>query len=92
MGWLVSEGHVLASAEVAADARARRRGLLKRNALQGAMVLQPCRWVHTIGMRFPLDVAYVDKDGVVLKAVRMARHAPGLARIGLRLARGRSVS
>jgi uncharacterized membrane protein (UPF0127 family) len=78
MGWLVSDGHVLASAEVAADGRARRRGLLRRDGLQGALVLQPCRWVHTIGMRFPLDVAYVDKDGTVVKAVRMARHRIGL--------------
>lgn len=42
------------------------------------MVLSPCRWVHTIGMRFPLDVAYVDSDGVVVKAVRMGRHRIGL--------------
>jgi uncharacterized membrane protein (UPF0127 family) len=78
MGWLVSDGHVLASAEIAADGRARRRGLLKRDGLEGALVLRPCRWVHTIGMRFPLDVAYVDQDGVVVKAVRMARHRVGL--------------
>ncbi len=42
------------------------------------MVLTPCRWVHTIGMRFPLDVAYVGEDGVVLKAVRMGRHRLGM--------------
>jgi uncharacterized membrane protein (UPF0127 family) len=78
MGWLVSDGHVLASAEVATGARARRLGLLKRDHLEGALVLAPCRWVHTIGMRFPIDVAYVDKDGVVVKSVRMARYRIGL--------------
>ena len=77
VGWLVSDAHVLASAEVAADGRARRRGLLKRDGMEGALVLRPCRWVHTIGMRFPLDVAYVDPDGIVVKAVRMARHRVG---------------
>ena len=77
MGWLVSDARVLASAEVATDRRARRRGLLHRDGLEGALVLRPCRWVHTIGMRFPLDVAYVDADGIVVKTVRMARHRVG---------------
>ena len=52
----------------------RRRGLLGRDGVEGAFVIDPCRWVHTIGMRFPLDVAYVDEDGNVVKTVRMARH------------------
>ena len=32
---------------------------------KGAFVIDPCRWVHTIGMRFPLDIAYLDEDGNV---------------------------
>ena len=43
----------------------------------GALVLTSCRWVHTIGMRFPLDVAYVDDEGTVVKTARMARHRVG---------------
>ena len=78
MAWLVSDARVLASAEVATGRRDRRRGLLHRDCLDGALVLRPCRWVHTLGMRFPLDVAYVDRDGNVVKAVRMARHRVGL--------------
>lgn len=74
MAWLVTEGRVLASAETAADRRARRRGLLGRDDIHGAFVLTSCRWVHTLGMRFPLDVAYVDADGTVVKTVRMRRH------------------
>jgi uncharacterized membrane protein (UPF0127 family) len=77
VGWLVSDAHVLASAEVAADRRARRRGLLHRDGLDGAFVLSSCRWVHTVGMRFALDVAYVAVDGTVVKTVRMARHRIG---------------
>ena len=42
------------------------------------MVIPGCRWVHTIGMRFPIDVAYLDGDGVVVKTVRMERHRIGL--------------
>ncbi len=78
MAWLVSDARVLASAEVADDRTARRRGLLHRDGLEGAMVIAPCRWVHTVGMRFPLDVAYVDEAGYVVKAVRMGRHRVGL--------------
>ena len=77
MAWLVSDGRVLASAEVAAGRAARRTGLLHRDGLDGAFVLRPCRWVHTVGMRFPLDVAYVADDDTVVKVVRMARHRVG---------------
>lgn len=79
MAWLVTdEGRVLASAEVAADRRARRRGLLGRDGLEGALVIPSCRWIHTIGMRFPLDVAFVDQTGVVVKTMHMHRHRIGV--------------
>jgi hypothetical protein len=69
---------VLASAEVAGDRAARRRGLLRRDCLEGALVIRPCRWVHTLGMRFPLDVAFVDEEGTVVKTVRMERYRVGV--------------
>lgn len=65
MGWLVHDGRVLAATEVAQDRTARRRGLLGRDSIDGVLVLEPCRQVHTIGMRFPIDVAYVDALGIV---------------------------
>jgi uncharacterized protein len=37
-------------------------------------VIERCRWVHTMGMRFPLDIAYLDADGRVVKTVTMKRH------------------
>ncbi len=77
MPWLVSEARVLASADVARSRRAKRRGLLRRDGFEGALVLDGCHWVHTIGMRFDLDVAYVGGDGVVLKTVRMPRYRIG---------------
>ena len=77
MAWLVSDGHVLASADVAATRRAKRKGLLRRDGYEGAFVLVNCHWVHTVGMRFPLDVAYVAPDGTVLKVTRMARYRLG---------------
>jgi uncharacterized membrane protein (UPF0127 family) len=77
MAWLVTEGRVLASCESPIDRRSRGRGLLGRDGIEGAMVLTSCRWVHTVGMRFPLDVAYVDGNGVVVKTVHMHRHRIG---------------
>jgi uncharacterized membrane protein (UPF0127 family) len=78
VAWLLVDGNVLASADVATSRKARRRGLLGRDGLDGALVLERCRWVHTIGMRFPLDIAYLDGSGAVLKTVRMNRNRIGL--------------
>jgi hypothetical protein len=78
MAWLVSDARVLASAEVADTRRARRRGLLGRDGLDGALVIEHCRWIHTIGMRFPIDVAYVGSDGIVVKTMHMNRFRIGI--------------
>ena len=72
MAWLVRDGEVLAAVEVAETARARRRGLLGRDGLDGALVLRPCRNVHTVGMQFPIDVAFCDGDGTVLRTTTLA--------------------
>ena len=87
MAWIVTDdGLVLASAEVAADRKARNKGLLGRDGFEGAFVVEGCRWIHTFGMRFPLDVAYLDEQGNVLKTVRMHRN-----RLGAPVPRSRSV-
>src|SRR5436853_3541285 len=70
---LVRDGEVLADAEVAAGRAERRRGLLGRDGIDGTLVLRPCRQVHTIGMRFPIDVVWCARDG---RVVRVARVAP----------------
>lgn len=60
--WLVSGERVLASVEVMETRRARRRGLLGRESLDGAVVLMPARAVHTIGMKFPIDVVFCRRN------------------------------
>ncbi len=80
MPWLVHDGEVLASLEIAEDRRARRQGLLGRDGLDGAMWLVPARAVHTFGMRFDLDVAYLDGELRVVDAVCMKRHRLGRPR------------
>ncbi|MER6121807.1 DUF192 domain-containing protein [Streptomyces sp. NPDC001795] len=72
--------------EVARSARARRRGLLGRDGIEGALLLSPANSVHTLGMRFAIDVAYLDRAMRVM-AVRTMR--PG--RIGLPRPRARHV-
>lgn len=69
---------MFASADVASNRSARRNGLIGRDGLEGALVLRPCRWVHTIGLRFPIDVAYLDDEGIVLKVARMPPRRVGM--------------
>lgn len=78
MAWLMSEARVLASVDVADGHRDRAKGLLGRRSLDGAFAIPNCRWVHTVGMRFPIDVAFVDANNVVIKIVTMKRHRLGL--------------
>jgi uncharacterized protein len=65
---------VLASLEVADARSSRRRGLLGRDSFEGALLLSPARSVHSLGMRFPIDVAWLDADLVVLRTVRLPPH------------------
>ncbi len=69
--WLVCGEHVLASLEVASSRKERRKGLLGRDGIEGALLIEPARSVHTLGMRFPIDVAYLSADRVVLKVATM---------------------
>ena len=71
MPWLVRDGEVLATLEIADGAHARGKGLLGRDGVEGAILLQPAKSVHTLGMRFAIDVAFLDKDMVVLRTLTM---------------------
>ncbi|MFN8034400.1 MAG: DUF192 domain-containing protein [Acidimicrobiia bacterium] len=73
MTWIVRDGEVLAAAELAVSRSARRRGLIGRERLDGALVLRPCRQVHTFGVRFPIDVAFCDRFGRVLRVTTVQR-------------------
>lgn len=54
---------------VAASPLARMRGLLARPALgaREGMLIRPCNMIHTLGMRYPIDVVFLRRDGLVLK-------------------------
>lgn len=70
-GWLVSNGNVLASAQHATSHADRGRGLLGRSGIEGALVLERTKWVHTIGMKFAIDVAHLDEQGIVVRIGHM---------------------
>lgn len=59
-------------ARIARTSRERRRGLIGRERLRPgeALVIPKCRQVHTFGMRFPIDVVFVDRAGVVVRICR----------------------
>lgn len=55
----------------------RLRGLVARPPLAAGegLLLVPCAAVHTFGLRYPMDVAFVDAEGAVLAVYH--RLAPG---------------
>ena len=79
-------GGVPVPLEIAASYRARTKGLLGRDAVDGAILLSPANSVHTFGMRIPIDVAYLDRD---LKVIAVRTMKPG--RLGLPRLRSRHV-
>jgi uncharacterized protein len=71
MAWLVRDGKVLASLDVASTFKSRLRGLLGRDGYDGALLVRPAKSVHTLGMRFPIDVAHLDRDLCVVRVTTM---------------------
>jgi uncharacterized membrane protein (UPF0127 family) len=61
---------VLATAAIIADdSRTRKTGLLKHRSLPAGegLWITPCEGIHTIGMKFAIDVLFLSRDRKVLK-------------------------
>jgi len=58
------------------DSATRRKGLLGRDSMPegSALVIAPSNSIHTFFMRFPIDIAFVSRDGRVV-SVRSALRA-----------------
>ena len=69
--WLICEGKVLASADIAKTAKSRRRGLIGQTSIDSALVVSPCKWIHSIGMKCAIDVLSLDDAGLVVKTERL---------------------
>ena len=66
-----TKGQVLADRADIADTSAKRRtGLLKHTELKPGegLWIAPCEGVHTFGMKFPIDVLFLNKKKKILKA------------------------
>ncbi len=61
------------SVDIADTSAKRRRGLLGRDSLPDGtgLWIVPCESVHTWGMRFPIDVLYLDRKKKVRKLRRV---------------------
>ncbi len=65
-----TRGTLLADrADIADTSKKRKTGLLEHTGLKPGegLWITPCEAVHTIGMKFPIDVLFLDKKRRVLK-------------------------
>jgi uncharacterized membrane protein (UPF0127 family) len=68
---LIGDDTTIAVATIADRPLARAVGLLGRSRFEqgDGLVIAPCDTIHTWFMRFPIDVLFVDQDGVVVRAI-----------------------
>jgi uncharacterized protein len=54
---------------IADSSKTRKTGLLKHDRLEPGegLWIAPCEGVHTVGMKFPIDVLFLDKQRKVVK-------------------------
>ena len=52
---------------VAGKYHQRLSGLLKKRKSNSVLLISPCHSIHTFGMKEPIDVAFFDSAGLVLK-------------------------
>jgi hypothetical protein len=83
-GWLLRDGDVVCALEMAETMKERARGLLGRDGCEGGLHLPGVRSVHSFGMRFSLDVAFLSGDLTVLRLVRVVPRRVVLRRRGVR--------
>jgi hypothetical protein len=64
-----ASGPHLLEVMMACSALTRMRGLLGRPPLRAGqgMLIRPCSMIHTLGMRYPIDVVFLRRDGLVLR-------------------------
>ncbi len=70
---LEADGVIIAEdVREAGDFFTRLLGLMYKKDLPSgqALLLAPCNSIHTFGMKFAIDVIFLDPDGIVLKVIR----------------------
>ena len=69
-GWLLRDGDVVCALELA-DSPAERGALRGRPGCEGALQVDGRRMVQTVGMKFPVDVAFLSSDLTVVRVTRL---------------------
>lgn len=69
-GRLPIDGFPACRLVLAARLTSRLRGLLMSPASDAILLLAPCRDIHTFGMGYAIDVAFIDEAGRVLESRR----------------------
>ena len=70
-GWLVCQAQVLSSLNIADTSATRRRGLIGQTEIETPLLIDSCKWIHTLGVKCPIDVAYLDAEMQVIKVSKM---------------------
>ena len=71
MAWLLVDSNPVASTEDFNGVLKKSVGLLGKDKYDGAAIFKRVKSVHTFGMKFPIDVAFVDKSGQVIKVYQL---------------------
>jgi uncharacterized protein len=69
-GWLLRDGDVVCALEMA-ETPGERRILRGRPGCDGALLVDGVRSLHTAGMKFPIDVAFLSGDLTVLRVAHL---------------------
>ncbi len=48
----------------------RLKGLLYTEPNDSVLLIAPCRSIHTFGMKYAIDIAFVNQSGIVIKSIR----------------------
>jgi hypothetical protein len=72
MAWLLRRGEVLASVDRVTSPFQRAKGFAGRKQDGIALLVEPSRAAHSIGLRHAIDVAYLDASLVVVKTTTLA--------------------
>ena len=77
------EGVIARDVSEAAGFFGRFRGLMYRRELPPgeALLIAPCDSIHTFGMRFAIDVLFLDSGGKILKAIRSLKPGRVVGRV-----------
>lgn len=68
--WVMDVCGDVEALEFATTATQRLRGMLFRDPDDVTRLLIPCHDIHTFGMAYPLDVAFISREGKVLEVHR----------------------